>query len=71
MLGQSLGRDEGGQKTVWENSNHASTCFITTSAPARDSRPTTATETNAEASSLAVNQTRHVTRIARIPGGGC
>jgi prevent-host-death family protein len=32
--------------------------------PARGSRPTTATETNAEASSVSVNQTSHATRSA-------
>ena len=38
-----------------ENGNHASTSFTATSTTARRSRPTTATQTNAEAPSVAVN----------------
>lgn len=49
-----------------EDSTYASTSFTATSAAARDSRPTTATTTQAEASSLAVNQTSDVRRRHRL-----
>ena len=65
------GPPEVGLEFVGEESNHASTSFTSTSAAARGSRPTTATETDAEASAVAVNQTSDVTRRPRISGRGC
>ena len=50
---------------------HASTSFTSTSAAACGSRPTNTIQTNAETSSLAVSQKRHVARGASIFGSGC